>query len=100
MSNSEFFKINMVISDIEKFNKIKEKEEEIYKKLEGVYCPYLNKKVAFNRKGLEHITMKEWNKSRLVSDQYMRIKLLKFAPIVISKYATLQECEEKRSFER
>lgn len=89
-----------MIFDMEGFNKIKRIEEENYKKIGDIFCPYLKSPIAFNRKGLEHITMKGWKKSRPVSDQFMRIKFLKWAPIIVGKSHTLQEFQEKRSFER
>ncbi len=56
---------------IEKFNKIKEEAEALYKSLEDIYCPYLQDSVAFNAKGLDHIKFKEWNRTRPVAEQYM-----------------------------
>ncbi len=39
-------------------------------------------------------------KARLVSDQYLRLKFLKWAPEVIKNSHTLQEFKEGRTFER
>lgn len=86
--------------DNKKFNEIKKEAESWYKKVDRVECPYLKRKVIFNSKGLDHIKFKAWNKSRLISDQYMRFKFLRLAPAVLEKSGTLQEYEETKCFER
>jgi hypothetical protein len=73
------------------FNKTKEDGEKFYKNIKNIYCPYLKVKVSFNAKGLEHIKMKNRNKSRTKSDQYLRLKFLKLIPYILSKSGTLQE---------
>ncbi len=83
-----------------KIKEVKEKAEDEYKKIDKVLCPYLNRKVHFNAKGLDHIKMKEWNKTRLVSDQYLRLKFLKLASKIVEMSNTLQEFHETKSFER
>ena len=60
-----------------KFDQIKKSAEEQYRKINSILCPFLNKKVNFNAKGLDHIKFKEWNKTRLISEQYLRLKFLK-----------------------
>lgn len=86
--------------NIIKFEKIKEEAEKLYKAIDFVECPFLKRKVRFNSKGLDHIKFKAWNKTRLISDQYLRLKFLKVAPEIIKKVATLQEFVDKNSFER
>lgn len=86
--------------DLEKFNKAKEEAEEFYKNIGEVYCPYLKDKVSFNAKGLDHIKFKDWNKTRLALEQYMRLKLLKLAPDIIKSSHTLQEFYETNRMER
>jgi len=86
--------------DIEKFNEIKEDAEEWYKKLDRADCPFLKRKVNFNAKGLDHIKFKAWNKTRPVSDQYLRLKFLRLAPKILEKSGTLQEYNETKNFER
>jgi hypothetical protein len=85
---------------VEKLDELKSIVQEEYKSLGKVHCPYLNKEVNFNAKGLDHIKLKEWNKARLISDQYLRFKFLKLAPEIIKKSHTLQEYKEGSSFER
>lgn len=87
--------------DLEKFKQIKKETETKYKEIGEIFCPFLNRKVSFNVLGLDHIKFKGWNKTRLVSDQYLRLKfVIKFAPFILSNSNTLQEYSEKRSFER
>lgn len=74
----------------ESFDFIKAKAESFYKSIGSVRCPYFNESIGFNAKGLDHIKFKKWNKTRSVSDQYMRLKHVGLAPKVISKSATLQ----------
>jgi len=85
---------------LKKFEEMKQIAEKHYHTIGEIFCPFLKKKVSFNVKGLNHIKMKEWNKARAVSDQYMRLKLLKLAPIILQNSNTLQESVEKKSFER
>lgn len=84
----------------EKFENVKAKAEEFYKSIDKVRCPYLNDEVSFNAKGLDHIKFKRFGKSRSNMDQYMRLRLIKLAPIVLKKSHTLQEFFETKSFER
>ncbi len=86
--------------DKEKFEKIKQKAEEFYKSLSSTYCPYLGEKVSFNTKGLGHIKFKNWNRTRVRDDQYMRLKLVHLAPEVISRSNTMQGYSETKEFER
>ena len=86
--------------DSEKFNKIKIDAENFYKKVQKIYCPYFQEDIAFNYKGLEHIKFKKWNKTRLIKDQYLRMKFLHLAPEIIKKSHTLQEFRESNNFER
>ncbi len=78
----------------------KENAEKFYKNIESVYCPYLREEVSFNSKGLNHIKMKAWNKSRSYQDQYLRLKFISFAPTIIKKSGTLQEIQIQDSDER
>ena len=73
----------------EEFDNIKKEAEESYKKIDEVYCPYFQKNISFNIKGLNHIKFKSWNRTRLIKDQYLRLKFLYLAPEVIKKSHTL-----------
>ena len=84
----------------EEFEHQKVKAELLYATLDRVYCPYFKEKISFNRKGLDHIKFKNWNKSRPIKDQYMRFKLLHLVPDVIKASGTLQGIRETYEFER
>lgn len=86
--------------DFKKFNKLKKESINFYNSLEKVKCPYFSDDISFNSKGMRHLKFKSWNKSRSVKDQYMRFKLLKYAPEIIKKSNTLQEVCQKKNFER
>lgn len=82
------------------YEKVKKEAEEFYKGLDFILCPFLKRNVNFNAKGLDHIKMKSWNKARLISDQYLRLKFLKMVPEVLKASGTLQEIHKKRNLER
>jgi len=82
------------------FKKIKEKAKSDYEKIKTIYCPYFNDYVRFNSKGLNHIKMKSWNKTRLKSDQYLRLKFLILAPKIINSSGTVQELFKTNKKER
>jgi len=86
--------------DLEKFKKVKERSEKTYKTIGDVNCPYLQKEVNFNVKGLDHIKFKRWNHTRPNIDQYMRFKLIHYAPEVIKKSHTIQGILKTKEIER
>jgi hypothetical protein len=100
MSRVKNRKKNNLKFDSERFEKIKKDAELNYRSINSVVCPFLKRKINFNVKGLDHIKFKSWNKTRLQSDQYYRLKFLKLAPIILEKTGTLQEYNETNSFER
>jgi hypothetical protein len=85
---------------LEDFEEVKEKGESLYKSLEPVYCPYFKNKVHFTAEGLEHLKFKRKEHSRPRQDQYMRFKLLKFVPGILSESKTLQGLWETKQFEK
>jgi len=88
------------MDNVEQFQRVKQEAENYYKTVNAVFCPYLKSKINFNAKGLDHIKMKSWNKSRLVSDQYLRLKFLKLVQEVLKNSGTLQEFHETKNFKR
>lgn len=82
------------------FNRVKQKSEEEYKKIKHVFNPFLNKNINFNAKGLDHIKFKDWNKTRPIEQQYLRLKFLVLAPKILEKSYTVQEFNETKSLER
>jgi len=83
-----------------KFIRTKKSAIKFYSMIKNVKCPYFSDNVSFDARGMAHLKFKTWNKTRLVKDQYMRFKLLKFAPEVIRKSHTLQEYCERKNLER
>lgn len=82
------------------FNKIKHDAEEMYNQVKSIYCPYFKEPIHFNSKGLDHLVFKKWNKTRLIHDQFMRFKYLKYAPQVIGNSRTLQGIKAVNAMER
>ena len=87
------------ISD-EHLSKIKADVETFYKGIKPILCPYLNKVVSFNAKGLDHIKFKSWNTARNKYDQFTRLKLFHLTPAIISKSHTLQGLYVGKEWER
>ncbi len=73
-----------------RFDKTKEEAEKFYYSIKNARCPYFKEVVNFNVKGLDHLKFKDWNKARIIDDQYRRFKLIKLAPEVIKLSNTLQ----------
>ncbi|MCX6712263.1 MAG: hypothetical protein NT041_01060 [Candidatus Vogelbacteria bacterium] len=86
--------------DLENFEEVKIKGEDFYKTLDSVYCPYFKEKISFNVHGINHLKFKEERKARPQQDQYMRLKLIHLAPVVLKASATLQGIWETKSFEK
>ncbi len=86
--------------DQDKFERVKKEAEDFYKNIGKVRCPYFDEDVNFNSRGLDHIKFKEWNKTRPTIDQYMRLRLIKLAPLIIKKSNTLQGIWKTQNFER
>ncbi len=81
------------------FDEIKDKAEYLYSNIGEVWCPYLRSKITFNSKGKEHLKFKDRHKARSILDQYTRLRLFKYAPLVIQDSKTLQGINETRMFE-
>jgi hypothetical protein len=76
--------------DLENFDFVKSRGEELYKSFEPVRCPYFDDLVYFTAEGLEHLKYKRHNRDRLKQDQYMRFKLLHLAPQILKLSRTVQ----------
>jgi hypothetical protein len=81
------------------FDITKANGEALYKTFGNVYCPYFKAKIAFNSKGLEHLRFKSRNQARLPADQFMRLKLIKLAPLILVSSGTVQGIWETKKFE-
>lgn len=86
--------------NLENFEYIKTRGEELYKSFEPAKCPYFNELVYFNVAGLKHLKYKRDGIDRLPQDQYMRFKLLYLVPEVIKLSRTVQGMSSRKGFER
>ncbi len=84
----------------EKFNQVKKEAEDFYEKIGKVRCPYFGEDIHFNVKGWDHLIFKEWNKTRILSDQYSRLRHIRLAPEVLANSKTLQGVWATQKFER
>lgn len=82
------------------FDHVKASGETLYKSLQAVMCPYLQKEITFNAAGLEHLKFKRPRHARLPQDQYMRFKLLHLATDVLKLSRTVQGIWHTKHFER
>ncbi len=85
---------------IDKFNEVKRDAEKFYYSVKEVCCPYFGENIHFNAKGFEHLIFKEWNKTRVVADQFVRFRHLNLAPEIIRQSKTLQGMWTTQKFER
>ena len=79
-------------------DKVRQEAEDIYHAIGNVHCPYFKGEVTFNRKGLNHIKFKNQRTARNRSDQYVRMKNIKFASRILEKSNTLQEYRVVKTF--
>lgn len=86
--------------DEEDFNKVSEKAEEFYTSIGEIRCPYFGEKIAFNTAGFKHLKFKSDQVARSRSEQYARLKLLIFAPQVLTLSRTIQGISHTKHFER
>lgn len=85
--------------DEKDFEAVKAEAEGFYGSLIEVHCPYFRERIAFNAKGLRHLKFKSDQQARLRDDQYARLKLLRRAPEVLKKSATVQGIWRTKRFE-
>jgi len=74
----------------EEFEAIRTQAESTYRGIGSTFCPFFGEKVNFNIEGLKHLKLKAWNKARPRRDQFMRLKLIRFAPDILKQSRTLQ----------
>ncbi|MBP9856250.1 MAG: hypothetical protein KBC48_03060 [Candidatus Pacebacteria bacterium] len=72
------------------FEKVKEEAEKFYSSVGSVYCSYFKEKIAFNSKGIKHLRFKSDKVARTREDQYSRLKLVRYAPQILSLSRTVQ----------
>lgn len=85
--------------DEEDFEKVKVDAETLYSTIGEIYCPYFKEKISFNAKGLRHLKFKSDQVARTKEDQYTRLKLLRFAPIILQESRMVQGICEINKFE-
>ena len=81
----------------EEFEHIKERAETWYRTIDAVYCPYLQRDIAFTARGLQHIKFKKDAVARNKADQYQRFKNIQFAYEILKTSHTLQEYTQGRT---
>jgi|AntRauTorckE6833_2_1112554.scaffolds.fasta_scaffold25644_2 hypothetical protein len=84
------------------FGRVRDEAETWYETVDQVVCPYFGdaEPVSFNSKGLKHIKFKSDKKARSRSDQFMRLKHIRFAKRILEKSRTMQEFKEGKVFEQ
>ncbi len=71
-----------------------------YKSIEKILCPYFGEVINFNSKGLNHIKFTGQGKARAEGDQKVRIRHIKYAPLILSNSHTLQGIMTMKKDER
>lgn len=84
----------------DRFLKTKQEAETFYIAVKKVKCPYFNDFIFFNSKGLDHLKMKTWNRSRPKQDQYVRFRHIRLAELIIKNSKTLQGFSSSKKLER
>ena len=74
----------------DEFQQVLHRAKEWYPSIVQVGCPYFRANVHFNSEGLEHLRRKAWNRGRSRNDQFMRLKHLRLAPIILQLSSTVQ----------
>jgi len=86
--------------DEQDFEKVRIDAEAFYASIGEIRCPHFGEKVGFNAAGLKHLKFKSDKVARPHSEQYARLKLLTFAPQVLSLSHTVQGVWHTKHFER
>jgi len=81
---ASFVMARFKFKDLNDFEKVRTDAEEFYASIGEIRCPYFGEKVSFNASGLKHLKFKSDKVARSHSEQYVRLKLLPFAPQVLS----------------
>ena len=67
----------------------KTKAEELYQKIDKVFCPYFNKEVIFNSDGFHHLQFSAGSERRK-EEQLLKFDFLRFAEDIIKNSGTIQ----------
>lgn len=87
-------------NNIQDFGEVYQKGKEFYETIGKVFCPYFQSAISFNELGMEHLHYKKREKFRPEQDQYMRFKLISYAPEIIKRSHTIQGLLETSQFEK
>ena len=85
--------------DQQDFEKVRTDAEAFYTTVEKIRCPYFGSDVAFNAKGLRHLKFKTDGQARPHTDQYSRLKLIRYASEILKLSRTMQGIWSVRRFE-
>ncbi len=83
----------MITKDIQKLIEEKRKDD---KKIKKVYCPVLKSDVHFTSEGFNHLIYDSNRMPRNISDQYMRLRCLQYAPEVIENCESISEIRRRK----
>ena len=73
---------------------LKNKQRAFYKSIVSVFCPILNDTVYFTSEGFNHLLYESNRKPRSINEQFLKLRCLTYAPIVIQKCALVSETRQ------
>ena len=82
------------------FQKVSSDAKVFYAAIGEIHCPYFGEKIIFNTAGFKHLKFKSDKVARSRFEQYARLKLINFAPRVLSLSRTVQGIWVTKCFER
>ena len=73
---------------------LKNKQRAFYKSIVSVFCPILNDTVYFTSEGFNHLLYESNRKPRNINEQFLKLKCLTYAPVVIQKCTLVSETRQ------
>lgn len=77
-------------------HELKKKARAEYRKIKSVQCPVLDETVYFTSEGFNHLIYETYNRPRTISEQYMKLKCLDYAPAVVRNATRIKEVRKVR----
>jgi len=74
-----------------RFDELRQKAEDLYKKQDEIRCPYFNQSIVLNSDGFHHLQFHNNRRERNKREQLLKFRLLPLALQVIEKSGTIQE---------
>jgi len=74
-----------------RFDELRQKAEDLYKKQDEIRCPYFNQSIVLNSDGFHHLQFHNNRRERNKREQLLKFRLLPLALQVIKKSGTIQE---------